>query len=203
MFAKASSGVGAEEALVEEPNADARPLSWSRDGRYIAFMRRQVKGPTRGDIWILPLFGDRKTFPFLQTEFEEALAVFSPDGRFIAYVSNESGRNEVYVAPFPGAGGKWQVSTAGGSLPRWRSDGRELFYMAPDNRIMSAEIGLKGGRLEIGAVRPLFQTRSFQGPGGSYDASADGRRFLIVAEGELATSEPITLVLNWTADLRR
>jgi eukaryotic-like serine/threonine-protein kinase len=168
MFARASSGVGAEEALVEEPDSDARPLSWSRDGRYIAFMRRQVKGPTRGDIWILPLFGDRKPFPFLQSEFEEALATFSPDGRFLAYVSNESGRNEVYVAPFPGAGGKWQVSTAGGAAPRWRGDGRELFYMAADNRIMSAEIAPKGGRLEIGAVQPLFQSRSLQTPGATY-----------------------------------
>jgi len=203
MFAKASSGVGAEEAMVGEPDADARPLSWSPDGRYIAFTRRQVKGPTRGDIWILPLFGDRKPFPFLQSEFEEAIANFSPDGRFIAYVSNESSRNEVYVAPFPGAGGKWQVSTAGGSAPRWRRDGRELFYMAPDYRIMSAEVNTKGSRLEIGAVRPLFQTRSLQGPGATYDASADGKRFLVVSESEQAISEPITLVVNWTAALRR
>jgi Tol biopolymer transport system component len=203
MFAKASSGVGAEEALVEESDADARPLSWSPDGRYIAFTRRQVKGPTRGDIWILPLFGDRKPFPFLHSEFEEAFASFSPDGRFIAYVSNESVRNEVYVTPFPGAGGKWQVSTAGGTSPRWRRDGRELFYMTQDNRIMSVEIGAKGDRLEIGAVRPLFQTRSLQGPGGTYDPSADGKRFLIVSESEQVTSEPITLVVNWTAALPR
>jgi len=201
MLVKASNGVGAEETLVDEPDADTRPLSWSRDGRYIAFMRRQVKGPTHGDIWMLPLFGDRKPFPFLQTEFEEALADFSPDGRFIAYVSNESGRNEVYVAPFPGAGGKWQVSTAGGSAPRWRRDGLELFYMAPDNRLMSAEIRSKETGPEIGAVRPLLQMRSVQTPGAGYDASADGKRFLILTESEQASSEPITLVVNWDAGL--
>jgi len=203
MFAKASSGVGAEETLVDEPDADTRPLSWSRDGRYIAYMRRKVKGPTRGDIWILPLFGDRKPFPFMQSEFEEAAADFSPDGRFIAYGSNESGRNEVYVAPFPGGGGKWQVSTAGGTAPRWRGDGLELFYLAPDNRLMSAEIRPKGTRVEIGTVRPLFQSYSGQPGGGVYDPSADGKRFLFIAENELSGSEPITLVVNWTADLRR
>ena len=203
MFARASSGVGAEEVLVQEPDADARPLSWSPDGKYIAFMRRQVKGPTRGDIWILPLFGDRKPSPFLQSEFEESFANFSPDGHFLAYVSNESGRNEVYIAPFPGAGGKWQVSTAGGIAPRWRSDGGELVYMSQDNRIMSADIGRKGGRLEIGAVRPLFQTRSFQSALGSFDVTPDGRRFLVVSESDQAASEPITLVVNWTTALRR
>jgi Tol biopolymer transport system component len=203
VFARASNGVGPEEILIEEPDADARPISWSRDGRYITFMRRQVKGPTRGDIWILPLFGDRKPFPFLQSEFEEASAEFSPDERFIAYVSNESGRNEVYVAPFPGGGGKWQVSTAGGTAPKWRSDGLELFYMAPDSRVMSAEIRPQKTRLEIGAVRPLFPTRSIRSQARSYDTSADGKRFLIITESEQASSEPITLVVNWAADLRR
>ena len=203
MFAKASSGAGPEETLVEEPDADARPLSWSPNGRYIAFLRRQVKGPTRGDVWILPLFGDRKPFPFLQSEFEEAFANFSPDGHFIAYVSNETGRNEVYITPFPGASGKWQVSSAGGMAPRWRGDGRELFYMAPDNRIMSVDIGPKGDRLEVGTVRPLFQTHSLQSIVGPYDSYSDGKRFLVVSESEQAASEPITLVVNWTAALRK
>lgn len=203
MFAKASSGVGAEEPMFEEPETDARPVSWSRDGRYIAFMRRKVKGPTRGDIWILPLFGDRKPFPFLQSEFEEQYATFSPDGRFMAYVTNESGRNEVYLVPFPGAGGKWQVSSAGGMAPRWRGDGRELFYLAPDSRVMSAEIVPKGDRLEVGAVRPMFETRSLQSPVGAYDPSSDGKRFLVVTEADQTNSEPITLVVNWTADLRK
>src|SRR2546426_2508152 len=138
MFAKASSGVGAEETLVDVPDADTRPLSWSRDCRYIAYMRRKVKGPTRGDIWIVPLFGDRKPFPFMQSEFEEAVADFSPDGRFIAYGSNESGRNEVYVAPFPGGGGKWQGSTAGGAAPTGGGGGPGNFFPAPDKKAVSA-----------------------------------------------------------------
>ncbi len=199
----ASSGAGGEEPLLEEPDADTRPLSWSRDGRYLAFMRRQARGTTRADIWILPLFGDRKAFPIMQSPFEESVAAFSPDGRWLAYESNESGRNEVYVTPFPGAGGKWQVSTAGGSAPRWRSDGLELYYLAADNKLMAAAIMPKGTTLEIGAVRSLFQARPVAGPGGGYDATGDGKRFLIDAEPEQAGGEPITLVLNWTADLHR
>ncbi len=202
LFAKASGGGGPEEALVGETNADARSSSWSPDGRHIAYMRRQVNSPSRQDIWILPLVGDRKPFPFLQSEFEETMPAFSPDGRFIAYMSNESARNEVYVTPFPGAGSKWQVSTAGGLAPRWRADGRELFYLAPDNRLVSAQIAPKDGGLEIGAVRPLFQTRTLLAAG-SYDVSADGKRFLVVSESESATSEPITLVVNWAAGLHR
>ena len=202
MFMKASSGVGAEEALIDEPNVAVRPCSWSPDGKYIAYMRRQIKGPTRGDIWILPVFGERKPFPFLTSEFEEAIPSFSPDGRFMAYVSNESGRNEVYLTPFPGADGKWLVSTAGGIAPVWRSDGRELFYLAPDNKLMSAGIEPRDSRLEIGAVRPLFQTRTVS-ISGIFNVSADGKRFLVISERGSANSEPITLVVNWLAGLRR
>ncbi|MGH2628434.1 MAG: protein kinase domain-containing protein, partial [Anaerolineales bacterium] len=203
MRQRASSGVGGEEPLLEEPDADTRPHSWSRDGRYLAFMRRQVSGTTRADIWILPLFGDRKAFPILQSPFEESAAAFSPDGRWLAYESNESGRNEVYVTPFPGAGGKWQVSAAGGSAPRWRSDGLELYYLAADNKLMAAGITPKGATLEIGAVRALFQARPAVGPGGGYDAAGDGRRFLIATETEQTGGEPITLVVNWTGGLHR
>ena len=202
MFMKATSGVGPEEALIHEPDVSARPCSWSSDGKYIAYARRQRKGLTRGDIWILPFFGERKPFPFLQSEFEEAIPSFSPDGRFMAYVSNESGRNEVYLTPFPGADGKWQVSTAGGTGPVWRSDGRELFYLAPDNKLMSAEIEPRDSRLEIGSARPLFQTRAVA-ISGTFDVSADGKRFLVVTEGESPNSEPITLVVNWAAGLGR
>jgi eukaryotic-like serine/threonine-protein kinase len=203
IYQRASSGVGAEEPLFEEPDTEARPLSWSRDGRYLAFMRRQVRGTTRADIWILPLFGDRKAFPILQSPFEESMAAFSPDGRWLAYESNESGKIEVYVTPFPGAGGKWQVSAAGGSAPRWRGDGLELYYLAADNKLMAVGISPKGPTLEIGAVRSLFQARPVVGPGGGYDAAWDGKRFLIDTETEQAAGEPITLVVNWTADLRR
>ena len=203
LYQRASSGAGEEEPLLDDPDTDARPLSWSRDGRYLAFVRRQARGTTQADIWILPLFGDRKAFPIVQSPFEESTAAFSPDGRWLAYESNESGRNEVYVTPFPGAGGKWQVSTAGGYAARWRGDGRELYYLAADNKLMAVGISPKGAGLEIGAARPLFQARPVVGPGGGYDAASDGKRFLFDTEPEQASGEPITLVVNWTADLRR
>ena len=108
LYQKASSGAGTEEVLLED-NLDKYPTSWSPDGRFILYS--SFGGPTGNDLFVLPLSGDRKPFPFLQTQFNEAFGQFSPDGRWVAYASNESGRNEVYVAPFPGPGGKWQVST--------------------------------------------------------------------------------------------
>src|SRR5207245_9679944 len=102
------------------------PSSWSADGRFIAFTITNMKGNTKNDIWILPLFGDRKPFPFLQTQANEIDGQFSPDGRWLAYVSDESGTNQVYIAPFPAAGGKWQASRRGGTEPRWRSDSKDI-----------------------------------------------------------------------------
>lgn len=128
---------------------------------------------------------------------------FSPDSRWVAYVSTESGRSEVYVAPFPGPGGKWQVSTSGGTWPRWRRDGKEIFCLASDNRLMSAEVN--GGRsaFEVGAVRASFGTRANPNQRSRYDASPDGQRFLVNALVEEAASAPITLVINWPALLRK
>ncbi len=204
IYQKAANGIGEEEALLET-SAEERPMSWSSDGRYIAYIRKEMQGKTKWDVWVLPLFGDRKPFPLLQSEFDELHPAFSPDGRWLAYTSNESGTNEVYVRPFPGGGGKWQVSTRGGSQPRWRRDGKELFYLAADNKLMAVEIKEKGASLEIGNVQPLFQARpvSVLTFGAVYDASADGRRFLINSATEQESSEPITLVINWTAALHR
>jgi hypothetical protein len=152
---------------------------------------------------VLPLTGDRKPFPLLQTQFGEAAGRISPDGRWVAYRSNESGRNEIYVAPFPGPGGKWQISTAGGYYPRWRHDGSEIFYLTPDNRLMAASVNGKGAGFEVGAVKLLFATRIVFAGGYQYDGSADGQRFLIDTAPEQATSAPITVVLNWTAGLKK
>ena len=204
VYVKATSNLGADEPLVEEQtSSDARPLSWSRDGRYLAFMRRTVSGPTHSDIWILPLFGDRKAFPFVETPFEDSNAAFSPDDHFIAYESNESGRFEIYAAPFPATGGKWQVSVSGGTIPRWRGDGQELYYIAPDNKVMAVEIRHEGPNLSAGAPRPLFQAHPVQGAGGAFDVSADGTRFLFPTEAEHAEKQPVTLVVDWAADLPR
>jgi Tol biopolymer transport system component len=138
----------------------------------------------------------------MQTPFCDCAAAFSPDGRWVAVVSDESGRNEVYVVPFSGTGGKWQISTAGGHWPRWRRDGREIFYMAPDNRLMVAPVDGQGSVFQIGGVRPLFETRARINQRFMYDVAPDGQRFLINMTVEQAV-QPITLVVNWPALLKQ
>jgi hypothetical protein len=122
-------------------------------------------------------------------------------------VSNESQRNEIYVTPFPppvsGPGGKRQVSTAGGSLPRWRQDGKEIFYLGPDRQLMAAEIEAKGGILEVGQVRPLFSATGMTQANPLYDVSADGQHFLVRTFPEQKSGDPLTLVQNWTAGLKK
>ncbi len=200
LYQKPSSGAGNEELLLED-NLDKYPDSWSPDGRFVLY---ESLGSSRSsELFVLPLTGDRKPFPLLQTQFGERDGQISPDGRWVAYRSNESGRNEIYVAPFPGPGGKWQISNAGGIQPRWRHDGSEIFYLTPDNRLMAASINGKGAGIEVGAVKPLFATRSVLVGSYQYDVSADGQRFLIDTSPEQATSAPITVVLNWTAGLKK
>ena len=153
------------------------------------------------DLSVLPLDGDRKPFVFLSTRFDERVGQFSPDGHWVAYQSNESGRNEVYVRPFPGPGGASPVSTSGGIQPRWRADGKELYYIAPDGTLMAVPITVKGATLEPGVPAVLFRTRIWGGGtnAGSrqqYDVAPDGR-FLINVTTADATNAPITVLLNW------
>lgn len=204
LYLKPSRGAGKEEMLLKgSPVPDHNhPMDWSLDGRYIAY---DVEGrKTKWDVWIVPLFGDQKPIPFLESEFNEQQAQFSPNGRWVAYTSDESGRNEVYIESFPTLGGKLQVSTAGGSKPRWRRDGKELFYIARDRKLMS--VGIKpDATLEAGLPRPLFESpiTDVNSIFVSYAVDAEGRRFLfpmIVGEG---ASSPINVIVNWTAELKR
>jgi eukaryotic-like serine/threonine-protein kinase len=199
IYRKVTSGSGNDDVLHSSDSGNEFPLSWSRDSRF-ALIGRGAAGA--GDIWVLPLSGDQKPYPFVESSFDEYPAVFSFDGRWVAYASNESGRYEVYVAPFPKRGGKWQVSTAGGNYPRWRRDGRELFYLAPDNRLTAATVNGEGSGFEIGIAHTLFETRTLVNSRYMYDASPDGQRFLINTRVE-QVSQPITLVVNWLALLRR
>jgi Tol biopolymer transport system component/predicted Ser/Thr protein kinase len=202
LYQKDSNGAGNEETLLES-NADKYPDSWSTDGKFLLY---ETLGSSRtSDLFLLPLTGDHKPFPLLQTQVGgTGDGQISPDGRWVAYDSNESGRNEVYVAPFPGPGGKWQISTAGGTHPRWRHDGSEIFYLAPDSKLMAASVSGKGAGFEVGAVKLLFPTRVVAFGGlYNYAVSADGQRFLINTTPQQAASSPITVVLNWAGGLKK
>jgi Tol biopolymer transport system component/tRNA A-37 threonylcarbamoyl transferase component Bud32 len=192
LYQKAASGSGGEQALLRSAETK-RPNSWSPDGRFILYWSRQ----NNGDLMVLPLFGDRKPFPFLSTPFDERQGVFSPDGRWVAYQSNESGRFEVYVRTFPGTGGPWQVSTGGGNSPRWRADAKELYYLGPDDKLMGVAVAAQGATLVPGTPEVLFQTHIVQGADRQqYDVSRDGR-FLVNTELSDTSTEPIHLLLNW------
>ncbi|HSQ23013.1 MAG TPA: protein kinase, partial [Pyrinomonadaceae bacterium] len=201
LYQKASSGAGSDEILLESEENKAA-TSWSSDGRYIAYTNTNVRANTQNDVWILPLFGDRKPFPFLQTQANEESTQFSPDGHWIAYVSDESGTNQVYIAPFPAAGGKWQVSRNGGSEPRWRGDGKEIFFLSPDDKIMAAAVNVKGASLEVANAERLFDVHPANPPGYHYDVTSNGKRFLVDSTKE-GSATPLALVVNWTADLKR
>jgi len=201
IYQKDSSGAGNEELLLSS-DVDKFPTSFSTDGRFLLYWVNGLK--TGADLWVLPLLGDRKPFPFLVTESQEGNGMFSPDGRWVAYFSTESGDVELYVAPFPGPGGKRQVSTSGAGIPAiWRKDGKEIFYLGADDKLMAAEVNDRGATLEVGAVRALFEIRR-GGPGYVYDVTPDGQRFLINTPVEQKEPPaPVTLVVNWTADLKR
>ena len=172
------------------------PQSWSADGRFIAYVTVDPK--TRNDIWVFPLDGERKATPFLQSQFNEQSARISPDGRWMAYTSDESGRPQVYVTRFPEAAGKWPVSTNGGNFSVWRRDSRELFYRAPDGNIMAVAIA-PGADFVPGTPTALFRPQAAIGGlglGTFYDVAPDGR-FLVNIFVE-RTSPPATVVLNWT-----
>jgi dipeptidyl aminopeptidase/acylaminoacyl peptidase len=193
-----SDGTGADELILEGPgNFTMTPTAWSGDGRFIAYT-------TRGsNVWVLPLFGDRKPFAFAETSFFEGSARFSPDGRWIAYTSNEGGRPDVYVQSFPGPGLKSQVSRDGGTHPVWRADGRELFYLGADGTMMSVSIGA-GRSFDAGAPQALFSSHAWRFTANQvYAVTRDGQRFLVNASKQQPSgTAPLTVVLNWTAAIR-
>jgi dipeptidyl aminopeptidase/acylaminoacyl peptidase len=177
------------------------PMSWSPDGQLLAFM--EINPTTQRDIWVLRM-GDRKAQPFLRTRFNETTPRFSPDGHWVAYVSDESGRFEVYVQPYPGPGGKWQISTEGGAEPTWSPNGRELFYRNVD-KMMSVDITTQRG-FSAGTPRMLFEGRYAPPPVPltNYDISLDGQRFLMIKPSEQeAAPTKINVVLNWFEELKQ
>ena len=200
IYEKTSDGQGEEKLLVKSGEVKVI-CDWSRDGRYLAFMSQGKD--TSWDIWTLPTSEGAKPAVFVKTPFTELVPVFSPDVRFLAYISNESGRQEVYVQSFPGPGGKWQVSTAGGVEPHWRADGKEIYYRAPDQKVMAVEIRTDGG-FQAGVPKPLFTGRFEAGIArNKYLPAANGQRFLTVSPLGRDAMTPTTVVLNWFADLQR
>ena len=187
------------------PSEGMNPVaqSWSRDGRLLVFA---AFDPTMHmDLWLLPMSGDRTPVPLLRTDASEYQGQISPDGRWIAYTSNASGQEEVYVQSFPSPGPqKWKVSASGGGDPRWRSDGRELFYIAADRRLMAVPVKLATTFAHEMAV-PLFDTGvppSWYEARNLYDVSRDGS-FLFMTPVEDDRTLPFTMVLNWTAGIER
>lgn len=194
LFRKAVDG-NSPPVLLASSDRGLIPSDWSRDGKYIAVVSSTPE--TNKDMWILPYDGDHKLTPFMQTRFNERSPRFSPDTRWMAYSSDEAGHYEIYVAPFPAGGKKWQVSTAGGSQPLWSRDGTEPFYLSPDNTVMAASVTAGGTEPKIGVPAALFCAHPRNFDYGIYNDTSDGR-FLISSAADESTA-PLTLISNWPA----
>jgi serine/threonine protein kinase len=199
LYQKITSGGGNEE-LLRKSSEETWADDWTADGRFIVYQTFNAK--TKWDLWILPMSGDQQPIPYLQTQFNEEQAQVSPDGKWIVYTSDESGTTEIYAQTFPAAGGKVRVSTDGGCQPTWRRDGRELFYIATDRKLIALDVK-PGTSFEAGAPKTLFETHvlSLTDFRNHYAVSADGQRFLINSNSE-TTATPVSVVVNWTADLK-
>ena len=202
LYERAASGARGDELLLKS-DSDKAVEDWLRRGRSLLFSQRGAKGGY--DLWVLPLDspGERKPIPFLRSEeYDSRWARFSPDGRWVAYSSNESGSYEIYVRPFPAhavGGGMLMISQGGGQQPRWRRDGKELFYLRADGELMTVTVNGSGAAFQRDVPKPLFRAVLVQG----WDVSADGTKFLFPIAGGDTTQSPFTVVLNWTSLLKK
>jgi Tol biopolymer transport system component len=202
IYQKSANGAGDDERVMKSTD-DMAPYSWSPDGRFLLYRLNTL------NTGILSLTGERKAQPLLQASFTQSQPQISPDGRWVSYVSAESGTLETYVRSFPAATGKWQVSQGGAVFVRWRGNGKELYYYAPDFRLMAVPFDGGGAAPRIGAPVGLFESRMLNGPNlvtgikAQYDATRDGQRFLINVPLEEAVPSPITVLLNWSATLKK
>ena len=209
IFRRPSNGAGNDEMVLED-SVDVFPSSISPDGKFLMYTRLAEK--TGSDQWILPLAAapggpKAKPYPFLEEPGQAGNAKFSPDGHWVTYNSNESGQVQTYAVPFPGPGGKIQITANGGGMPRWRKDGREIFYTSTDRELTAVEVSARNGTLEVGQPRKLFTgiitSTTGRSSGVTYDVSPDGQKFLVFDDGANDTTQPLTLVQNWTAMLRK
>jgi serine/threonine protein kinase len=193
LYLKSAGGARPEELLLKT-DLNKFATDWSADGRYIVYY--EINPKTQRDIWLLPLFGDRKPIPLLQGEYSEWFGRLSPDGRWIAYMSDETGSVEVYVQTVPTSGNKWKISNGGGFYPRWRREGKELFYTRGQNELMAVDIkaAVAPNKFDVGPSQSVFRTGIIQG----YDVTSDGQRFLFDgSEESLRTNYSLTVVANW------
>jgi eukaryotic-like serine/threonine-protein kinase len=207
IYRRPTNGTGQAELLLEgdDKNVQNWPTDWSPDGKSLLYAIGDLVGAAQ--LWELPLTGnDRKPRHLMPSGFITMEGRYSPDGRWIAYASNESGKFEVYVIPSSGNGGKWQISSGGGQQPLWRRDGKEFFYLSLDDKVMSVQIRLNADSVQADAARPLFSLVTSILPASGlvapYDVTADGKRFVVVTI-EQGKSFPINLVTNWTAALQK
>jgi eukaryotic-like serine/threonine-protein kinase len=207
-YLKASDG----SAILESPTMPvgvdlsfaSAPSDWSSDGRFLLYTDLQEGNALH--LWVLPMSGDRKPYRFLAGASADVEGQFSPDGHWVAYSSNESGRWQVYVAPFPGPGGKYQISTEGGQQPRWRKDGKELFFLSRDHKLMAVSVKARS-TFEFNAPEPLFETHAHEAVTAeeffTYDVSADGQRFLFNANSQQTDPRTVDIILNWSSQLKK
>ncbi|HET9409841.1 MAG TPA: protein kinase [Candidatus Sulfotelmatobacter sp.] len=203
IFSKNLNGQNPEKILETEGfNESARSIC--RDGRYLAYMRWERTPQSKREIWGLPLFGDRKPFPLVQSQFDALDSVFSPDCKWMAFTSSEPGQPEVYIVSFPDGARKYHVSTGGGTNPSWRGDGKELFFFAPQSStLVAVDVAELGQELRLGTPHALFQTFGVGYRLGLYGVTQDGQKFLINGDAPTIGNIPLTLVTNWDAVMRK
>ena len=203
IYAKAADGSGDEQTIMEDETGYEFPQNASPDQRYLVYMRVATDRRTGTELWALPLTGERKPVAVVQNSFPSFNPFVSPDSKWIAYESTESGRAEICITAFPAGGVKWQVSTGGGGAPKWRRDGKELFFMDPADNVMAVDVDTSGSAVRIGTPHQLFRPTGVQTQQGPYTAAADGKKFLVNSGDVKEESQPLTLVQNWPTQLKK
>jgi eukaryotic-like serine/threonine-protein kinase len=204
IYAKAANGNGPEEVILEDEDSFEFPEDVSSDQKYLVYLRAGTANNNTGtEMWALPLTGERKPFPVVRSAFNISAAAVAPNGKWMAYGSNESGRFEVYLTAFPGGGVKWQVSTNGGADPKWQRDGKELFFLDPADNLMAVDVNASGDNVQLGTPQALFRSLGVQNTLGPYDVTADGKKFLINSGEVKEENQPLTVVQNWPAQLKK
>jgi Tol biopolymer transport system component len=202
LYIKSADGSGEDQALVISKR-NKTPGEWSPDGHYLAYWSSSDP-KTKQDIWLLPMAGERKPIPFLQTEFNELNPTFSSDSRWIAYQSDETGKPEIYARLVDGTGGKFKVSTNGGRRPIWRADKRKLYFTSMDRKLEVAYVNVTPTSIVVDSIKTMWDLESRNISGFAItDVSADGKQFIVPVTDSKLSAPPITLVQNWDEELKK